>query len=168
MKKLVSRRVTACYTPEAHQANLDALRAFEARIMAPPSMSDDEFNALPKMGDIKRTEIGEKAVIFNDHNSFLSPAASPAFTNAELMLFDQANEYDKIWERISKKIWRSADIAGYQAINRVALSEERALLAATEDDADGVEAVNKLNRLKKAKVSNNDKATTPKTDEPKK
>lgn len=168
MGKLAPRRVTACYTPEQMQDIESDILKLKAKLMTPPVMTDKEFDALPKMAEIKRKEVGEKADVLAICDALLSGDTAPAHVDLALKVFDQATTISKWLKNLDDKNWRYGDVAGFQAMNQVSYSEKLVRVNAEGTDNVAIEAGNELDRLKAVRNAGKSKPDAPEKDEAKK
>jgi hypothetical protein len=162
MKKLLPNRVNSTYTPDEMKVINDLYDALETKIKSPPIISDAEFKALSKMGDVKRIEAGKKLAVFMIHSSFLPPNVRPELIQTDVTLFDQTQHFQNRSNAIMAKAWRSGDIAGAEAMNALSYAEEQARISAgAGDNDDALEAVNKLDRINDERVANTPKPPPP-------
>ena len=164
MKDLAPRRVTACYTPEEMQELETIAMLLKSKLKTPPPMADDDFDALPKMADVKRKSFGDKADVIKAHPTVVVDPTSIGYTSASLNFFDQSTKISGWVKDIDSKNWRSGDVAGFQAMNQIAFSESEIKIKKGANDPEGIEAYNELERLKPTRKAAADK-TTP-TDKP--
>jgi hypothetical protein len=160
MPSLAEKRVTICYTTEELQEIESAILLLKSKFKTPPAMSDDEFNALPKMGDVKRKSFGEKLKVIKKYPKTVSDPTAIDYADMSLAFFDQTTTISGWLKDCDDRNWRSGDVAGFQAMNQIAYSESEVAFKANGRNADAIEANNELERLKPTKPAKTDKPAT--------
>ena len=161
MAKLADKRVTIGYTPEEMQEIESLTNQLKNKIKTPPTMSDDEFDALPKMGDVKRKSFGDKLPILQKYPKALEDASDVAYAELSLSFFDQSKQISNWLKACDDKNWRSGDVAGFQAMNQISYYEKEISRKSDSRNEAAIEANNEFQRLKPTKVAAADKPATP-------